>query len=360
MPPLPEDAAEQVRIMRAVEQDVLAAVDRMGSGAATGGTLALGGRKSSGSMTVAERANDPATVARTGMSRLRRELQELEAIAEEQPRPADRELTLHALAERAASLDALRQILRDATLAANRVAHEREDDARAELGLGGASRDGEKATPPANEASTVSLAQDATAGLRRTRAMMAEELEKGQRTLAAMSESRAQLRKTGDEYGGSQRAAVGAGGKLLTTLERQVVTSRLVLWLGFACFMLAVFHVVLKRTPLLVRFHPLYYIRHATARKATEAAKLEGGGSAGGEGGGGGERTGKAATIAQAALTATLGGLIDADAAAAMVDYGGTTGAGGMLDADPRGDGGPVLDVEVGDYMKVGAGGHEL
>ena len=104
---------------------------------------------------------------------------------------------------------------------ANRVAHEREDDARAELGLGGASRDGEKATPPANEASTVSLAQDATAGLRRTRAMMAEELEKGQRTLVAMSESRAQLRKTGDEYGGSQRAAVGAGGKLLTTLERQ-------------------------------------------------------------------------------------------------------------------------------------------
>jgi len=31
-----------------------------------------------------------------------------------------------------------------------------------------------------------------------------------------------------------------------------------------------------------------------------------------------------------------------------------------MLDADPRGEGGPVLDVEVGDYMKVGAGGHEL
>jgi hypothetical protein len=58
-----------------------------------------------------------------------------------------------------------------------------------------------------------------------------------------MAESRAALRKTGSEYDGGQRAAMGVGGKLLTKLERQAVTERIVLWFGFACFLLAVLHV---------------------------------------------------------------------------------------------------------------------
>ena len=36
--------------------------------------------------------------------------------------------------------------------------------------------------------------------------------------------------------------------------------------------MLAAAHVVLKRTPVLVRFHPLWWIRHAAVRKAKQAA----------------------------------------------------------------------------------------
>ena len=41
---------------------------------------------------------------------------------------------------------------------------------------------------------------------------MGEELEKGRRTLAALEESRATMRKTGDEYAGEQRAASPAVG----------------------------------------------------------------------------------------------------------------------------------------------------
>ena len=52
------------------------------------------------------------------MARLRRELGELEAIVEEQARPADRSACLEALAERRESHDSIRQILRDATLRA--------------------------------------------------------------------------------------------------------------------------------------------------------------------------------------------------------------------------------------------------
>jgi hypothetical protein len=53
---LPSDAAEQVRKIRALEQEVLAAIDGI-----------VGTRNASGStLSVAERARDPATVGRTG------------------------------------------------------------------------------------------------------------------------------------------------------------------------------------------------------------------------------------------------------------------------------------------------------
>jgi protein transport protein SEC20 len=133
-----------------------------------------------------------------------------------------------------------------------------------------ASREGRRA--PASEAAALALAAQSTDSLRRSRALMGEELEKGRRTLAALEESRATMRKTGDEYAGEQRAALAGGGRSLSRLERQAKWERRTLWLGFACFMLAAAHVVLKRTPVLVRFHPLWWIRHAAVRKAKQAA----------------------------------------------------------------------------------------
>ena len=133
-----------------------------------------------------------------------------------------------------------------------------------------ANREGRRA--PASEAAALALAAQSTDSLRRSRALMGEELEKGRRTLAALEESRATMRKTGDEYAGEQRAALAGGGRSLSRLERQAAWERRTLWLGFACFMLAAAHVVLKRTPVLVRFHPLWWIRHAAVRKAKQAA----------------------------------------------------------------------------------------
>jgi len=58
---LPSDADDQCRKIRALEQEVLAAIDRI-----------VGTRNASGStLSVAERARDPATVARTGRAWLR-------------------------------------------------------------------------------------------------------------------------------------------------------------------------------------------------------------------------------------------------------------------------------------------------
>lgn len=359
MASLPPDAAEQVRKMKALERDVLAAIDRVVDG--SGGAPSTSGRPPSSTATDrSRRDDDPAHVARTGMSKLRRELGELEAIAEEQARPADRIASLEALAERRESHDSIRQILRDATLRAAEAdalrATPTANDERDELlgdapGAGGA---GSKPDKPTDEAGVMGLADDATAGLRRARAMMAEELDKGRRTLAAMAESRATMKKTGDEYTGDQASALGIGGRLLKQLEIQAVRERVVLWGGFACFMLAALHVVLKRTPLLVRFHPLWWIRKKAAVKAVEAKKAaklaaKEAKAAKQKGGARVKVDETAAALAAAAAASLAAAAMGDDATAAgVVDAG---AAEEYLAGDSADDG--VPDVEVGEYMKT-------
>ena len=115
MASLPPTPREQVRVMKALERDVLAAIDRVVGGGGGGAPSTSGSQRRQGR----DRwGDDPAHAAKTGMARLRRELSELEAIVEEQARPADRSACLEALAERRESHDSIRQILRDATLRA--------------------------------------------------------------------------------------------------------------------------------------------------------------------------------------------------------------------------------------------------
>lgn len=264
--------------MRALERDILAAADRVASASAAGPAPAPAGAK------------DPASAARTGLERLRREILELEAIAEEQARPSDRAATLDALAERVASRDAVRDILRDAVLRAAAPPERRgpaESDAAAARDTARRRTEAEErdalltvddeaeAASSAGGQGAVAAATEATASLRRARAAMAEELEKGRATLAAMAESRATLKKTGDEYEGDQSAALGSGDRLIAKLERAAKLERLVLWVGFACFCLAAAHVILKRTPVLVRFHPLWWIRKRALKAAKEAARAK-------------------------------------------------------------------------------------
>ena len=368
MASLPPDAAEQVRVMKALERDVLAAIDRVVVGGGGGAPSTSGSQRRQGR----DRwGDDPAHAARTGMARLRRELGELEAIVEEQARPADRSACLEALAERRESHDSIRQILRDATLrAADAEANaatsalSAEGDERDELLGDAANGRGGGPDKPTDEAGVVGLADDATAGLRRARAMMAEELEKGRRTLAAMAESRATMKKTGDEYAGDQAAALGVGGRLLKQLEIQAVRERLVLWGGFAAFALAALHVVLKRTPLLVRFHPLWWIRKKAATKlkeAKEAAKRAArDAKAAKRSGQTGNAYGEAAaTLASMAAGMAAGMAGDDATAAGMADVGAAEEYLGTPDGEyVSADG--IPDVEVGEYTKRDVRGEEL
>lgn len=268
---LPPDAEAQVKLMRALEVSILADADRRASGVDPSTSVGVAG----------EVGVDPATAGKAGLARLDKELRELTQFAEEQVRPDVKSVCLDALAERIAARDAIRQMLRDLAVKQHAVRPAKSDrSARAELLGEGRPRSGvgvdserEKNKPPSNETAALNLAQQSTESLRRSRAMMGEELEKGKLTLALMEQSLVTMKKTNDEHDGEQRFALFGGGKMLTRLERQAVWERYTLWGGFFCFITAAAHVVLKRTPVLVRFHPLWWIRHAAVRREKAAAK---------------------------------------------------------------------------------------
>lgn len=103
-------------------------------------------------------------------------------------------------------------------------------------------------------------AAEATSSLRRTRALMAAELGRGEATMQVQSSSFAALRRTKDEFE-SQRATLGRGKKSLSTLTRAAHADRIVLWAGSIFFCLVVIHIALKRVPFLTPLHPLVIAR---------------------------------------------------------------------------------------------------
>jgi len=361
---LPPEAAEQVRVLKSLERAILVQADRAAGGSGPLGTL---------DARDPAWTSDAASRARGGLSlaRLDRELRELEALAEEQVRPVDRSAVLAALAERVAARDAVRQMLRELAVRAGTSSPQSDARAaRAELlgttpTTGNASdrsvakedddQQADSRRAPASEAAALALAARSTDSLRRSRALMGEELEKGRRTLAAMEESRATMRKTGDEYAGDQRAALAGGGRLLSRLEKQAVWERRTLWCGFVCFMLAAAHVVLKRTPVLVRFHPLWWIRHAAVRKAKQAAKAAAAEAKAAKtlqaptptplAAAAAAAAAMAAAAVDAALAAEGGGVADAVYAEAYLDEAASAG----LPDDPPG---ARADAEVGEYSR--------
>ena len=111
---------------------------------------------------------------------------------------------------------------------------------------------------PDSEETSIQAAKDSTDALRRARQMMHQELEKGETTLMQMSESSNTMKKTDLEYD-TQAGTLKDGTQLIQTLEKQAKKERIILWFGFFCFVTACLHVVLKRTPVLARFHPRVY-----------------------------------------------------------------------------------------------------
>ncbi|KZV16629.1 hypothetical protein F511_12085 [Dorcoceras hygrometricum] len=145
-------------------------------------------------------------------------------------------------------IQSLRMDIRNANLQAKANMKKAVQQER-ELLLGG----GEESTTRRRNLQTktgmTSAAESITESLRRTRQLMVQEVERSASTLMTFEESTGVLRKAESEYKG-QRSLLSRTRNLLSTMQRRDVIDRLIMFLGFLIFSLAVLYVVSKRIGL--------------------------------------------------------------------------------------------------------------
>lgn len=143
----------------------------------------------------------------------------------------------------------LRVSLRNANLQAKANIRKTAQQER-ELLLGGGSESTARRRNLQTKAGMTSAAESITDSLRRTRQLMAQELERSASTLMTFEESTGTLKKAESEYKG-HRSLLMRTRNLLSTMQRQDVLDRIILVIGFLLFSLAVLYVVSKRIGIL-------------------------------------------------------------------------------------------------------------
>ena len=97
------------------------------------------------------------------------------------------------------------------------------------------------------EADMLGAAQKTTSSLQRSRQVMLQQIDNQQNVLAAMDASHEQLAKTTEEYQG-QSSVYGNTRQLLKTMKQQGSVDKLILYGGFAMFMLVCLYIIQKRS----------------------------------------------------------------------------------------------------------------
>jgi hypothetical protein len=95
-----------------------------------------------------------------------------------------------------------------------------------------------------------SAAEGITDGLRRTRQMMVQEVERNAATLTALDQSNKTLRMANTEYKG-QRSILGITRSKLTTMQRQDLIDRALVIFFVFIFLMVCFYITLRRLPFL-------------------------------------------------------------------------------------------------------------
>lgn len=143
----------------------------------------------------------------------------------------------------------LRIALRNANLQAKANMRKTAKQER-ELLLGGGSESTMRRRNLQTKAGMTSAAESITESLRRTRQLMAQELERSASTLMTVEESTGTLKKAESEYKG-HRSLLTRTRNLLSTMQRQDIIDRVIIIVGFLLFSLAVLYVVSKRIGIL-------------------------------------------------------------------------------------------------------------
>ncbi|XP_068655112.1 uncharacterized protein [Aristolochia californica] len=145
--------------------------------------------------------------------------------------------------------ESLHMSLRSANLKAKANMRKAAQEER-ELLLGGGEESTVRRRNLQTNAGITSAAESITDGLRRTRQLMVQEVERNTNTVMASEESTSVLRKAEGEYKG-HRSLLMRTRQLLNTMQRQDVLDRVILVIGFICFISAVLYVISKRFGLL-------------------------------------------------------------------------------------------------------------
>ncbi|KAI3469871.1 hypothetical protein Pfo_026534 [Paulownia fortunei] len=146
-------------------------------------------------------------------------------------------------------IQSLRLSLRNANLQAKANMKKAAQQER-ELLLGGGKESTNRRRNLQTKAGMTSAAESITESLRRTRQLMAQEVERSAGTLMTFEESTGVLRKAESEYKG-HRSLLSRTRSLLSTMQRQDVLDRVIIVIGFLLFSLAVLYVVSKRIGIL-------------------------------------------------------------------------------------------------------------
>ena len=190
--------------------------------------------------------------ARSALETHRQLARALRELAEEQEEGSQAEAQALAAARRAGEAhSSLEAAVRGAAARARRNADER---ARGALWGGLDKGKGDKGKDDASGAGAgdedaKAAAAEATESLRRTRALMEEELAQGRATLAALTASTSTLTEAKGEFEG-QAGLLTAGRRLLEWLRRANSSDRLMNLLAFGFFLCCAAHVVARRMGL--------------------------------------------------------------------------------------------------------------
>eukprot|EP00262_Sarcandra_glabra_P005054 TRINITY_DN16313_c0_g1_i1.p1 TRINITY_DN16313_c0_g1~~TRINITY_DN16313_c0_g1_i1.p1 ORF type:complete len:240 (-),score=46.09 TRINITY_DN16313_c0_g1_i1:270-989(-) len=186
--------------------------------------------------------------AQDGLALLRSMQFRLDLLAQQLPTEEEAQSAQSTLKAWKDQFQSLHMRLRNANLQAKANIRKVAQEER-ELLLGG----GEESTIRRRNLQTkvgmTSAAESITESLRRTRQLMVQEVDRSANTLTTFEESTSILKKAESEYKG-HRSLLSRTRRLLTTMQRQDVLDRVILFTGFLLFSCAVLYVVSKRVGL--------------------------------------------------------------------------------------------------------------
>ncbi|XP_057753611.1 uncharacterized protein LOC130973189 [Arachis stenosperma] len=199
-------------------------------------------------------------IAQDGLALLSSLIFKLDLLAPQLPTDSEVQSARDSLESWKTLIQTLRLNLRNANMQAKANMRKAAQEERALL-LGGGEESTARRRNLQTKAGMTSAAESITESLRRTRQLMAQEVERSTSTLMTLDESTGVLRKAESEYKG-HRSLLMRTRNLLSTMQRQDVLDRIIMAVGFLLFSLAVLYVVSKRIGLLT-----------LQRKVTEAIK---------------------------------------------------------------------------------------